>query len=39
MHVKYASDRLIKTICVAVLFWLMLLLGLSLMDYGTRHFS
>lgn len=39
MHVKYASDRLIKTICVAVLFWLMLLLGLSLMDYGTRHFT
>ncbi len=39
MHVKYASDRLIKTICLAVIFWLMLLLGLSLMDYGTRHFT
>jgi cytochrome c oxidase subunit 4 len=39
MHVKYSSDRLTKAVCVAVLFWLMLLLGLSLMDYGTRHFT
>lgn len=39
MHVKYTSDRLTKIVVVAVIFWLMLLLGLSLMDYGTRHFS
>jgi cytochrome c oxidase subunit 4 len=39
MHVKYTSDRLTKMVIVSVLFWLLLLLGLSLMDYGTRHFS
>jgi len=39
MHVKYTSDRLTKIVVVAVIFWLFLLLGLSLMDYGTRHFS
>ena len=39
MHVKYTSDRLTKMVVVAVIFWLMLLLGLSLMDYGTRHFT
>jgi cytochrome c oxidase subunit IV len=39
MHVKYMSDRLTKMVVVAVIFWLFLLLGLSLMDYGTRHFS
>lgn len=38
MHVKYTSDRLTKTVILSALFWLMLLLGLSLMDYGTRHF-
>jgi cytochrome c oxidase subunit 4 len=39
MHVKYMSDRLTKMVVVAVIFWLFLLLGLSLMDYGTRHFT
>ncbi|MGH9511479.1 MAG: cytochrome C oxidase subunit IV family protein [Terriglobales bacterium] len=39
MHVKYTSERLTKTVVLAALFWLMLLLGLSLIDYGTRHFS
>jgi len=39
MHVKYMSDRLTKMVVVAVIFWLFLLLGLSLMDYGTRHFN
>lgn len=39
MHVKYSSERLTKTVVLAALFWLMLLLGLSLMDYGTRHFT
>jgi len=37
--VKYISDRLTKMVVVAVIFWLFLLLGLSLMDYGTRHFG
>jgi cytochrome c oxidase subunit 4 len=39
MHVKYTSDRLTKMVVVSVVFWLLLLLGLSLMDYGTRHFA
>jgi cytochrome c oxidase subunit IV len=39
MHVKYTSDRLTKMVVVSVIFWLMLLLVLSLMDYGTRHFT
>ena len=36
MHVKYASDRLTKVVLVSALFWLLLLLGLSLADYTTR---
>lgn len=39
MHVKYTSERLTKTVVLSALFWLMLLLILSLMDYGTRHFT
>ncbi len=39
MHVKYTSDRLTKMVVVSVVFWLMLLLVLSLMDYGTRHYT
>jgi cytochrome c oxidase subunit IV len=36
MHVKYASEKLTKMVIVAALFWLMLLLFLSLADYTTR---
>ena len=36
MHVKYTSDRLTKVVLVSALFWLFLLLGLSLADYTTR---
>ena len=36
MHVKYTSDRLTKVVLVSALFWLLLLLGLSLADYTTR---
>ena len=36
MHVKYASDRLTKVVLISALFWLFLLLGLSLADYATR---
>jgi cytochrome c oxidase subunit 4 len=36
MHVKYASERLIKVVVVSALFFLLLLLGLSLADYTTR---
>src|SRR5580692_7652464 len=37
MHVKYASEKLIKMVIVASIFWLLLLLLLSLADYGTRY--
>jgi cytochrome c oxidase subunit 4 len=36
MHVKYASDRLVKVVLVSAVFFLLLLLGLSLADYTTR---
>jgi cytochrome c oxidase subunit 4 len=36
MHVKYTSEKLTKTVGVAALFWLMLLLGLTMADYATR---
>ena len=36
MHVKYASDKLIKVVVISALFFLFLLLGLSLADYSTR---
>ena len=36
MHVKYASDKLTKVVLISALFWLFLLLGLSLADYTTR---
>jgi caa(3)-type oxidase subunit IV len=36
MHVKYASEKLIKVVVISAVFFLMLLLGLSLADYTTR---
>ena len=39
MHVKYASEKLTKIVIVAAIFWLFLLLALSMADYGTRHLS
>ena len=36
MHVKYTSEKLTKTVGLATLFWLMLLLFLTLADYATR---
>ena len=36
MHVKYTSERLTRMVIVASLFWLLLLLVLSLSDYATR---
>ena len=36
MHVKYTSEKLTKMVIVASIFWLLLLLSLSLADYGTR---
>jgi cytochrome c oxidase subunit 4 len=39
MHVKYASDKLIKVVVLSAIFFLILLLGLSLADYSTRMLS
>ena len=36
MHVKYASEKLTKMVIASSLFWLLLLLLLSLADYLTR---
>lgn len=36
MHVKYASEKLTRMVIISALFWLMLLLFLSLADYTTR---
>lgn len=39
MHVKYTSEKLTKVVIVSAIFWLLILLSLSMVDYGTRHFS
>jgi cytochrome c oxidase subunit 4 len=36
MHVKYTSDRMTKAILLSAIFWLLLLLVLSMSDYSTR---
>jgi cytochrome c oxidase subunit 4 len=36
MHVKYTSEKLTKMVIVAAMFWLLILLALSMADYGTR---
>lgn len=37
MHVKYTSEKMTKAILLAALFWLILLLVLSLTDYSSRY--
>ncbi|HEY8670252.1 MAG TPA: cytochrome C oxidase subunit IV family protein [Terriglobales bacterium] len=37
MNVKYASERLTKTVLISAVFWLLLLLVLSLIDYSSRY--
>jgi cytochrome c oxidase subunit IV len=39
MHVKGASDKMIKVVVISALFFLMLLLVLSMADFGTRAWS
>jgi cytochrome c oxidase subunit IV len=39
MHVWHASEKLTKIVLVAALFFLMLLLGLTMTDYATRPWS
>ncbi|HVO80377.1 MAG TPA: cytochrome C oxidase subunit IV family protein [Terriglobales bacterium] len=36
MHVKYTSEKMTRVVIVAAVFWLLLLLALSMADYGTR---
>jgi cytochrome c oxidase subunit 4 len=36
MHVKYTSEKLTKIVIVSAIFWLLLLLALSMADYATR---
>jgi cytochrome c oxidase subunit 4 len=39
MHVWHASERLIKLVIIGALFFLLLLLGLTMSDYATRLWS
>ena len=39
MHVKHTSERMTKVVLIAGVFWLLILLSLSLADYGTRLWS
>lgn len=36
MHVKYTSEKMTKVVVASAIFWLLLLLVLSMADYGTR---
>jgi cytochrome c oxidase subunit 4 len=36
MHVKYTSEKMTKVILISAVFWLLLLLILSLTDYSSR---
>jgi cytochrome c oxidase subunit IV len=37
MHVKYTSEKMTKAILISAVFWLLLLLILSLTDYSSRR--
>ena len=39
MHLRHASERLLKVVVICTLFFLMILLALSMADYGTRVWS
>ena len=39
MHVKYAHEKLTKVVIISALFWLAILLALSMADYTTRPWS
>jgi cytochrome c oxidase subunit IV len=39
MHVKYTSEKLTKIVIASAIFWLFLLLALSMADYTTRFLS
>jgi cytochrome c oxidase subunit IV len=37
MHVKYTSEKMTKAVLIAAVFWLIIMLVLSLADYSTRY--
>jgi cytochrome c oxidase subunit 4 len=39
MHVKYTSEKMTRMVLLAGVFWLLLLLFLTLSDYGSRTWS
>jgi cytochrome c oxidase subunit 4 len=39
MHIKGSSERLTKLVVISALFFLLILLGLSMSDYATRAWS
>mgnify|MGYP001361164853 CR=1 FL=1 len=39
MHLKGASERLLKLVVICTIFFLFILLALSMADYGTRLWS
>jgi cytochrome c oxidase subunit 4 len=39
MHLKGASEKLLKLVVISTLFFLFILLALSMADYGTRLWS
>ena len=39
MHLKGASEKLLKLVVISTLFFLIILMALSMFDYGTRWFS
>jgi cytochrome c oxidase subunit IV len=39
MHLRGASERLLKLVVVSTIFFLIILMGLSMADYGTRLWS
>ncbi|HKD02852.1 MAG TPA: cytochrome C oxidase subunit IV family protein [Terriglobales bacterium] len=39
MHVKYTSEKMTKVVIACAVFWLLILLALSMTDYATRHLA
>jgi len=36
MHLRHAHERLLKLVVISTIFFLLILLALSMADYGTR---
>jgi cytochrome c oxidase subunit IV len=39
MHLRHAHEKLLKLVVISTLFFLLILLALSMTDYATRHWS